>query len=235
MNILIEKNPIVKKDLLCSFCKKRSFSKSEGVLCSLTQAKPNFKSNCSYFEKDFNEVFQFKKKISSPKKKATIIDLANNFIHKNHSFNPDLSTTIFKSNLEVQFIIIPIILLFSSLSLNYLIKQETENWILILSQLPFALFLLIPILIGKISTKTPLFTLDKEGITFKTETFTWDFYLGFTIEKDLNSRQSRRQYIQFHFIGGYKSTLFPVYMLSISKHNLIKLLRDFVNPSNLSH
>ena len=109
MNLKIEKNPIVKSNLLCSFCKQRSFSKNEGVLCSLTQAKPNFKSNCSYFEKDFNEVLQFKKKISSSKtKKNTIIDLANSFIHKNNSFNPEVSTPIFKTNLDVQLIIIPL-------------------------------------------------------------------------------------------------------------------------------
>ena len=124
----------------------------------------------------------------------------NSFIHKNNSFNPEVSTPIFKTNLDVQLIIIPLILLFSSLSLNYLINKETETWILILSQLPFALFLLITFLIGKISNTKPLFTLSKDGITFKTETFSWDYYLGFTVEKELN-RRNRTLYIQFHFIG----------------------------------
>ena len=36
----------------------------------------------------------------------SIIDLANSFIHKNNSFNPEVSTPIFKTNLDVQLIII---------------------------------------------------------------------------------------------------------------------------------
>lgn len=40
---------------LCKQCKKRSFSSTNGIVCSITSEKPTFEIHCPVFEKDEKE------------------------------------------------------------------------------------------------------------------------------------------------------------------------------------
>lgn len=60
--------------IYCQQCKNRKLDLSSGMLCSLTNKKPDFKDDCNYFISDPEDKTELKKELKTPN--SSIIDLS---------------------------------------------------------------------------------------------------------------------------------------------------------------